>query len=72
VRAKALFEKAIETSDDPVAFDGLGQALLWLRDLEGCLPQRERAYLLFREAGNYRRAAYIAEEDFARRMETVL
>ena len=59
-RAKSLFEKALETADDAVAFDGLGQALWWLRDLEGCLRQRERAYLLFREAGNYRRAAYIA------------
>jgi DNA-binding CsgD family transcriptional regulator len=59
-RAKAIFEESLAMREEPEALDGLGQALWWLRDLEGCLRQRERAYLLFREAGNYRRAAFIA------------
>lgn len=62
-RAKACFEEALKEVENPVALDGLGQALWWMRDLEGCLRLRERAYLLYRlyrEAGNYRRAAGIA------------
>jgi hypothetical protein len=63
LRAKACFDEVLQKVEDPVAVDGLGQALWWLRDLEGCLRLRERAYLLFREAGNYRRAAGLLEHE---------
>jgi hypothetical protein len=43
-RAKAIFEESLAKGEEPEALDGLGQALWWLRDLEGCLRQRERAY----------------------------
>jgi hypothetical protein len=58
--ARAAFEAALELGDDPEALDGLGRALWWLRDAEGAVVQRERAYAGFRRDGQLARAARIA------------
>ncbi|MBA2359385.1 MAG: hypothetical protein H0V79_00375, partial [Actinobacteria bacterium] len=42
------------------ALDGLGRALWWLRDAQGAVVNRERAYAGFRRDGELARAARIA------------
>ena len=59
-RARAAFEAAVAAEDSPEALDGLGRALWWLRDSEGAVVQRERAYSGFRRDGELARAARIA------------
>ena len=58
--AKAAFERALAGSESPEALDGLGRALWWLRDAEGAVVNRERAYAGFRRDGDLARAARIA------------
>jgi DNA-binding CsgD family transcriptional regulator len=59
--ARAAFSEALESSgDDPEALDGLGRALWWLRDAEGAVASRERAYSAFRREGDIARAARLA------------
>ena len=59
--ARAAFSIALESSgDDPEALDGLGRALWWLRDAEGAVASRERAYSAFRREGDIARAARLA------------
>lgn len=57
---RAAFEASLEHGDDPDALDGLGRALWWLRDGEGAVVHRERAYAGFRREGQLARAARIA------------
>lgn len=59
-RARAAFEAALSRADSPEALDGLGRALWWLRDAEGAVVSRERAYAGFRRDGELARAARIA------------
>jgi DNA-binding NarL/FixJ family response regulator len=59
-RARAAFEVALTAGDSPEALDGLGRALWWLRDAEGAVVHRERAYAGFRRDGELARAARIA------------
>ena len=59
-RARAAFERALSTGDSPEALDGLGRTLWWLRDPEGAVVHRERAYAGFRREGQLARAARIA------------
>jgi DNA-binding CsgD family transcriptional regulator len=59
-RARAAFEAALDVSESPEALDGLGRALWWLRDAEGAVVHRERAYAGFRRDGELARAARIA------------
>jgi DNA-binding CsgD family transcriptional regulator len=59
-RARAAFESAVSSGDSPDALDGLGRALWWLRDAEGAVVNRERAYAGFRRDGELARAARIA------------
>jgi ATP/maltotriose-dependent transcriptional regulator MalT len=59
-RARAAFEAALATSDSPESLDGLGRALWWLRDAEGAVVNRERAYAGFRRDGELARAARVA------------
>lgn len=59
-RARTAFEAALTTSDSPEALDGLGRALWWLRDAEGAVVNRERAYAGFRRDGELARAARVA------------
>ena len=58
--ARDAFEEAAAAGDSPEALDGLGRALWWLRDSEGAVVQRERAYSGFRRDGELARAARIA------------
>jgi DNA-binding CsgD family transcriptional regulator len=60
-RARAAFQSALDSGDEsPEVLDGLGRAMWWLRDAEGAVVQRERAYAGFRRAGQLSRAARIA------------
>jgi DNA-binding CsgD family transcriptional regulator len=59
-RARTSFEAALARGDSPEALDGLGRALWWLRDAEGAVVHRERAYAGFRREGDLARAARIA------------
>jgi DNA-binding CsgD family transcriptional regulator len=58
--ARASFAAAVDADDAPEAHDGLGLALWWLRDVDGGLAERERAYAAFRKRGDMSRAARIA------------
>ena len=58
--ARTAFEAALAAADSPEALDGLGRALWWLRDAEGAVVNRERAYSGFRREGELGRAARIA------------
>jgi DNA-binding CsgD family transcriptional regulator len=59
--ARVAFEAALEAGDEsPELLDALGRALWWLRDAEGAVVHRERAYAGFRRAGEPARAARIA------------
>jgi hypothetical protein len=61
-RALAAFDAALDVGGDidPDALDGRGRALWWLRDAEGAVASRERAYAGFRREGDLARAARIA------------
>jgi DNA-binding NarL/FixJ family response regulator len=58
--ARAAFEAALLDGDFPEAHDGLGRALWWLREAEGAVVSRERAYSGFRRDGELARAARVA------------
>jgi DNA-binding CsgD family transcriptional regulator len=60
--ACAAFDAALDAGGDidPDALDGRGRALWWLRDAEGAVASRERAYAGFRREGDLGRAARIA------------
>ncbi len=49
--ARALFEAALADEESPVAHEGLGRALWWLRDTEGAIAHVELAYAGYRAAG---------------------
>jgi DNA-binding NarL/FixJ family response regulator len=48
-RADSAFRAVIEETDDPVAYEGLGQVAWWLDEAETCLTARETAYRRFRD-----------------------
>ena len=60
--AREAFDAALDAGGDvdPEALDGRGRALWWLRDAEGAIASRERAYAGFRREGELARAARIA------------
>ena len=58
--ARTAFSESIDADDGPESHDGLGLALWWLRDVDGALSERERAYAAFRKSGERARAALIA------------
>jgi DNA-binding CsgD family transcriptional regulator len=58
--ARSAFLSAPDAQEDPEALDGLGRALWWLREWEGAVVHRERAYSGFRRLGQLPRAARIA------------
>jgi ATP/maltotriose-dependent transcriptional regulator MalT len=60
--ALAAFDAALDVGGDidPEALDGRGRALWWLRDAEGAVASRERAYAGFRREGDLARAARLA------------
>ena len=58
--ARTAFEAALAEEESPEALEGLGLALRWLEDFPRCFEMQERAYLLYREAGDARGAARLA------------
>jgi DNA-binding CsgD family transcriptional regulator len=60
--ALVAFDAALDAGGDidPDALDGRGRALWWLRDAEGAVASRERAYAGFRREGDLARAARLA------------
>jgi DNA-binding CsgD family transcriptional regulator len=60
--ALEAFDAALDAGGDidPDALDGRGRALWWLRDAEGAVASRERAYAGFRREGDLGRAARLA------------
>jgi ATP/maltotriose-dependent transcriptional regulator MalT len=58
--ARAAYEAALAEGERPDALEGLGWALFWLDRVEESLAVRERAFLLYREAGDARAAARVA------------
>jgi DNA-binding CsgD family transcriptional regulator len=59
--ARTALESAVEDGDEsPEVLDALGRALWWLRESEGAVVQRERAYAGFRRTGELARDARIA------------
>jgi ATP/maltotriose-dependent transcriptional regulator MalT len=58
--AREVFEEALAESETAEALEGLGWALFWLDRTEEALDVRERAFRLYREAGDRRSAARLA------------
>jgi DNA-binding CsgD family transcriptional regulator len=60
--ALVAFDAALDAGGDidPDALDGRGRSLWWLRDAEGAVASRERAYAGFRREGDLARAARLA------------
>jgi DNA-binding NarL/FixJ family response regulator/tetratricopeptide (TPR) repeat protein len=58
--ARSAFEEALANADTPEANDGLGLSLWWLRDVDGAIGHRERAYAAFRARGDLDDAVRIA------------
>src|SRR5689334_1516081 len=62
--AAGRWEEALEHfrggDDDPAALEGMGLAHWWLDDADGTLDARERAFRLYREAGDPLGAARVA------------
>jgi hypothetical protein len=58
--ARIAYDAALAAEETPAALEGLGLALRWLEDFPRCFEVQERAYLLFRQAGDIRGAARLA------------
>jgi hypothetical protein len=58
--ARARFEQAAGAEETPEAFEGLSWAAWWLDDAETVFAARERAYHLYKEAGDVAGAARMA------------
>lgn len=58
--ARLGFEEALRTEETAEALDGLAQALFWQGEYAGAIERRERAFELFRAAGDDVRAAVSA------------
>ena len=59
-KAKAYFEAVLRETEVPEARDGLGMALWWLNEISAAHEHRTRAYLGYKERGEFKRAAYLA------------
>lgn len=59
-QAAELFRAALRDDDDPLAWEGLGWAAWWLADEEQTFTARERAFRLYREAGDDGAAGRVA------------
>ncbi|MDQ5834988.1 MAG: hypothetical protein M3550_18380 [Actinomycetota bacterium] len=49
--ARAAYEAALAAEESAHALEGLGLALRWLEDFRRCFESQERAFLLYRVAG---------------------
>jgi LuxR family maltose regulon positive regulatory protein len=59
-RARSLFEAAVDQDESAEALEGLSLAAWWLDDGETMFATRERAYRLYRRAGDLRSAGRLA------------
>jgi tetratricopeptide (TPR) repeat protein len=60
LEARSRFQQALARAAAPEALEGIGWAYWWLEDVSGCLDARERAYRMYRQAGEARGAARMA------------
>jgi tetratricopeptide (TPR) repeat protein len=60
LEARSRFQEALARAAAPEALEGIGWACWWLEDVSGCLDARERAYRMYRQAGEARGAARMA------------
>jgi tetratricopeptide (TPR) repeat protein len=60
LEARARFREALDREASPAALEGMSWADWWLEDVPGCLDGRERAYRMYRQAGDPRGAARVA------------
>jgi DNA-binding CsgD family transcriptional regulator len=60
LQACEAFKAALELQISPKALEGLGRASWWLDDLDTTFTVRQRAFQLYREAGDDRGAARVA------------
>ena len=58
--ARAAYEAALAADESAHALEGLGVALRWLEDFPRCFEVQERAFVLYREAGDSRSAGRMA------------
>jgi DNA-binding CsgD family transcriptional regulator/tetratricopeptide (TPR) repeat protein len=58
--ARQCFQRAVDWSPGPEAFEGLGLAAWWLDDVSVLFQSRERAFTLYREQGDAAGAARMA------------
>jgi LuxR family maltose regulon positive regulatory protein len=58
--ARTQFARALAAATTPAALEGLSWSAWWLEDASACVEARERAYRLYREAGDLRSAARMA------------
>jgi ATP/maltotriose-dependent transcriptional regulator MalT len=59
-QAAELLRAALREGDDPLAWEGLGWAAWWLAEEEETFAARERAFQLYREAGDAAAAGRVA------------
>ena len=60
VEARVCFEQALEGSDSAESWDGLSWACWWLEDGAAAIRARERAYCLYKDAGDRQGSARMA------------
>jgi hypothetical protein len=60
LEARARFREALDGEASPAALEGMSWADWWLEDVPGCVDGRERAYRMYRQAGDPRGAARVA------------
>jgi DNA-binding CsgD family transcriptional regulator/predicted negative regulator of RcsB-dependent stress response len=58
--ARRAYDAALAEEESAAALEGLGLALRWLEEFPSCFEAQERAYLLYRSAGEARAAARMA------------
>ena len=58
--ARDVFAALLEDGEDPRLLEGLGTAARWLLDEEGAVAAHERAYRLYRRAGDHLGAGRMA------------
>ncbi len=59
-KARLLFQQSLEVKESAEALEGLGVACSWLNDAAATIAAREKAFRLYRDAGNNRSAARVA------------
>jgi hypothetical protein len=60
LEARVRFREALAGEAAPAALEGMSWADWWLEDVPACLDTRERAYRMYRQAGDARGAARVA------------